>query len=747
MADKKSRYEVNYSIDNQVVYTISPFEFIFPLLGIGYRENGIDTESYEPKRLGDLKIWQCQVLHGQQNDVVFLDEPTLVPKRNSSDFKKLVDLIAEHVFKEGVAAERRDEFIIVDNPIAMAPYIDNLKLVNEENIPAHNEFNGKIKNEDSFPFFWCDKLYQSKRVSNDEEKSYYDQKTYMNRSIPLHFVIGCGYRTAVINIALLKHRFSGDGGLKTSDIIPYQNSFSDKIKLRRVASAMDNLANIYVKSAFVEDEQHYVYMSMYDPTNPDSAINLPTKDNNLPLSSEKKSWILDKYIPISEHVGSRMYHAYADTLTKAIYDTYFYFGLTHSSNSSSSLDVGNSFKLYLGSFYYNIRNYTNRMINDDIRFPCEDRLVVALKGNGREETYVPLSKIKTTKEEMESFINNTKMRMVDSVIEAVINSKIRNEQADEDTENPFNVRSKIDTRNFGGSTGKYMHSVLCLDEVLKTYNMADKEDDFLFTNMVKSYAGHAGFVIVRTKGLFNEECSHVMGMRGVLHANVDSSTRVTKKQAIPEFFALPFFFIQYMQERGYLARVEVLAVGYFLKKFKPNLNNRGTTQYKNGGFPLLQDLTNFALTPYISTYERMYSVMYADMIYSSVRAKLGGMDINFVCNHSAKEIGVFSSKDTFGNSKKSIEDAMNFRHDSSVVENSLTKPGFFVPAFANVNREMSDIFIKDDMIDNEDYIEPQKAASAITMLEQYAWAELGIYIEDVLVKNGTNYYSEKKKIF
>lgn len=765
------------------VLLCSPYEFLFPTMGMGYQgANGAPRHPpYHFARLPNLDIHKGKVLLDE--NTVFIDVPASMTVKNLKQMVE-VDMYKEKIDPDDpenplasadVANNPIEQTLnVVDNPLGMVRFFDVLR---DDNFGDDITLKKIDQYAGTTPWFgdtFASGIIKSK---NDIEKYNYG---FCKNVLPFHFILGCGYRTLLLNMHLFKLAYrSDDGGnsrIATNTLIPPEVSFGED-RLKKILSSIDALSSHWKFSSWDEVKKpQYYYVSTFDSENKNSIINAPS------ITLKQMETISSKgSLGLGNMVFSKKFHPYADILTRAIYDTYVSFGCTHSITDYylQSYNKVDPLKVVVGMGFTNMRMYTYQIQNDRIRFPNENRLFINGAGSSK-NTVRALDSLRSELKDMESLLNDYRFLNEVSVASTILNAKEQQSEMDDNDISffsGFTQSNNINTRSYppmndglNEKIGKYIRSPIFLDEVLQEFNAADPQDVEKINLLLKGYAKTPGFVVVRTKDLFNQDCvDHCMGVNGIFGQESEyddmSLSQDYGSKPTPDYLALPFFFFQHLLRAGMFSTINIVFIANFIKSLKiPEKGN--VTSFKKTGLNIMADISNFALTPFISLYERMYSVLYHDRIFKFIkeRARQNKSEITMFMNHAAKEFLLFTNQDTFANlgtdlyMDLSLIDDREYKGKVEFMPYTLL-PGYPVGA-TEKEAESPFVFMADNALDEEGDVKmddlagkkikgsyqkaPENATAIINRLE---------FMIDGAVKEWLNYnggrvdYSEEKKNF
>lgn len=681
------------------VHLCSAFEFLFPTMGINYRlDGGEKGESYKFLRIPDLPVKKASVLLDE--DTPFLEFPpkndydyTVRQLVEAGMYKQLVDVAGKEAGKHDVP--NKEKILLADNPLAMVANVDCF----EKYMLGEDAYFETI-NSDFTPWFGGGINDMYVRRVNGNVKPY--DYGYIKNAIPFNFLAGCGYRTLFVNILMQKmmfrSKFNSALRLETSSILGSRGNFFTDERLKRVASGLNNLTGHWKYSSISEQAKNqYCYISSFDPSNEESILNLAN------VEPSKLEFIQsNKNDSLSGLIISKKFHPYADVVTKAVYDTYKSFECTHSMTKAFYYSPAQCLKIVVGTGYTNIRMYTYQMINDQIRFPLEQRFMSSGAGENKGEMLSHSVMEDENEDFCDKILNAFPTANALYVCESIKNQKemeASNATLGYDGYDGGYRESRISTRSIPGindnlreGIGKYLRSPVYIDEIQRDFNAYEPSDVEEINRILAAYAKTPGFVILKTDNLFKYESDDEKDdsvyktstlVAGIFNQDeARDSTSIGEDSAaspMPEYVALPFFYFQYLLSENLLNNINIICIVNFIKGLKIS-GSGACMQMKGGGLNIMPDLTNFSLTPFVSLYERMYSVMYHDRLYKFINARAESLKANVTMfvNHAAKEFVLFTDKDSFANNGDSLFVNLSFISDKNYGERLEMAPYFLV---------------------------------------------------------------------
>lgn len=607
-------------INNAAVRLISPYEQIFSLLGvkIGAKGSNDILDPCEFRRIGGVEVKKAWIRIDKGDSLSRLH--LQLPEDTNTDL--------ESFFEEQASGS---EVLIVDNAFSITKYIEcltrnnELGLLNIKYSSKQPVFFDPAKNEGGLMEEEIGAREHDSPLRGAAKKIPEYIKGGIPNMMPMNFVWGCGYRSMCVWIAIQKCNYND----KEKKMVYNTEESLERKDFDNFYLTMKYRAYLKLKEFFTNSCAQipdYRYASFYD----------------IEHKNRKNGDFIDKLTAYSKIAGygvSTWYHEYADLLTRAVYDTYNTFNMTHS-NIGSAANSLHGFKIVVGSVFMSQPFEIKTLADNDLCFPSEKRM---LHYNSKVNAFFrPM--LKTIKADNDALKN----RYLDEFDDYV--------KKFEKSRNPYKeTLDEISNKDLGFNKikiSKMMNNIIGLYEVDEEFDLDDSDDAYhndraQFVNFLEGFRGFATIFLVDSSKLMTDTKTHAMNVSGMFDNVKNGKTR-------NDLIALPGFFLQYLYEEGYIKSVHVKAACVFSKKTRLNVRG-GPGNMARKGFRYIKSLTDFACSPFVALYERMYSVYYVNCIYKEWLSRLPANTVlNLVYNHSAKEGVIFTSKDTFSNTGKNI---------------------------------------------------------------------------------------------
>lgn len=465
----------------------------------------------------------------------------------------------------------------------------------------------------------------------------------------------------------------------------------------------------------------------------------------------KKDYIFTN--PLSKTASFGTCSPYLDLLMAATYDTYNMFTITCTATSLSTPDA---YRSVLGICFDDPVNYLRDVANYRIAYPDCPRMI---RHSNQTPTMYNIEALRQYGKEWEEFFNGYLGE------QAAIYGK---------TIEDF---SKVNRGYFsinGNDVNDYIDPVIAFYTPHPKdciYDFNKEEDLKRFSRELKCYGdiednineeeaktekfspGVPGFVIAEIPegGLFDDEIPHVLQNAGFFASRgASSNLNAIENNAMskPQYIALPFFFARWcILYRKLIKRLEIKCIVHFTKR---NMIRPLKTHYSSASLSVMPAFGFFGYDPFTCLYDRMFSLLYHDMILRVINKKMGNRDVNskdgfrIIVNHKAREFLIFSNKNDFGNTKL---DLAHFFYDYNGED---AREVIYVPIVPNNPNVSSnngfDLFSDSEINDNPETISMQKATEKVNMLELCLEKSVKVYTDKFVPKMASDYWANLHRI-